>query len=244
MSFSVTTQQYLLSDLPIDILWSIGLRLSVVDLNRLGRVSKLFYKIANLPELWKRMAEKMDIALDEKLGFKEQVRQYCKIDPRHKSQYHFVNDIVGPVTLSTFLAIPEVHLVHTRTIIKDWFKQAPNASVVTGSKWETYLHEYICFMGFSIIEWQREKTIILVKEQLHEMTAGKKDYLIRLMKGLPCGVWQDEKETGRCLPMLRTRDESPPNPKRVRWSYTIVELTLPTSGESFGDPNPGCFKNF
>ncbi|MBS0648238.1 MAG: hypothetical protein JSS10_03325 [Verrucomicrobia bacterium] len=163
--------------------------------------------------------------LDEDLHPKLAARAYCEF------HYAYVRGIVGALPFSAFVRIPVVSLVHTRKIIADWIRQAPQAAVIRGSKWETHLHKYIPFMAFSVLENQRVKTFIFVKEEPDHLSPEKKDYLRRLILGEPCGIWE-EKEGGR---LMRKRGEIPEN-KRAKSMCSVVELALPSPHQGFTDP--------
>ena len=170
--------------LPEEMLHVILSKLNATDLNTMCLVSKIFHRMANDPVLWRMKIKELNIKVwNENLGAKQEVKTFSFIA---KDQYAFVERVIGPIGPTAFTQIPQVCFVHTKHFFSSW---KPNSAIIHGLKWETYLHQYINFIAFSIVENKTNyKRAIIVKENPDSMTVEKQDYLKRLLNHEPCGI--------------------------------------------------------
>lgn len=174
-----------------------------LSLHRLSRVSKIFRDFLDQPKIWELKAK--ELGLDYR-DAKVEVKAFSEMNDRRKETYYFVKNVLGKIFPSLFYLIPYKGIVKSQSILKIW---PPNVSVITGTKWETYLHSYVSFIAFSVIDRSHRTEshrIILIIEKTTKLSDDKKAYLARLFYREPCGLWERTKEEQ--LPKIKSRGKN------------------------------------
>jgi len=185
------------------------------SLNTLCKASKFFKHLMEDPFIWQLKAQQLGLVyLDARL----EVKAFCEMDESKQGTYAFAADLIGTLTPTDFRKIPYIGVVKSNRILINW---PPDATIITGRKYETYLHRYMPYMAFSVLDqWTLRKEItrvILVIEQTTKVSTVMKEYLGRLLRGEPCGSWFGGREIS---PKLKRRK-------------SVVQLCVPSHHENF-----------
>ena len=183
------------------------------SLNTLSKVSKFFFDFLKDPLVWKIKARELGIDYSDA---RQEVRAFCTMNPSNKDVYMFVKNVIGPLVPTDFRKFPERGFVKSRRVRMNW---PLDATVIVGTKYETYLHNYMPYIAFSVVDrsfYEEQKRVILVIEKTTKVTDSLRAYLNRLVKGEPCGLWHDGAEK---LP-------------KTKKGKSVIELSPPPNNDS------------
>ena len=166
------------------------------------------------PLIWQSKAQQLGLVYSDA---RKEVTAFCEMEESRRGTYAFAVALFGNLTPTDFRKIPCIGVIKSSKILIDW---PLDATIIAGLKYETYLHDYMHYLAFSVIDrsFYSEKTrVILVIEKTTKVSMAMKEYLGRLFKGEPCGAWDGEKE----------------NSPTLKKGKSVVELCAPSHHEHF-----------